>query len=273
MLLDARSHVYTSGANHHDRRSFPSSDSSDSSSGSNEPDPATLKTSSMPTSSLLVTNLPTLLFSQIQDLHPLFYPFGPIEKLEIVHILPTGTMSVIVRYTTSTIAQEAKEALHGQRYGINQLEVRFVQTSTTVVNCDPSCDFMPSARDSAAYLHSHPRTHAHFLLGSTASSFQYDNQKTCGFSRSGVMHESLFFSPASPPPFSVLRDHNSSRPCLTSSRKVAICGCKVWSGSPFSFRRWSGDSLQRNQGFAVGDYPAFAEEACFTGYSYDNFPA
>lgn len=254
MLLDARSHVHHSGASHHDRRSFPSSDYSDSSSGSNEPDPATLKTTSMPTSSLLVINLPTLLFSQIQDLHPLFYPFGPIEKLEIVHILPSGTMSVIVRYTTSTIAQEAKEALHGQRYGINQLEVRFVQTSATVVNCDPSCDFIPSAKDPAAYLHSNPRTHAHFLLGPTASSFQHDNQKTCGFSRFGLMHESLFSSPASPPSFSVLRDHNSSRPCLTNSR-------------------WSADSLQRNQGFAVGRYPAFAEEACFTGYSDENFPA
>lgn len=254
MLLDARSHVHPSGASHHDRRSFPSSDYSDSSSGSNEPDPATLKTTSMPTSSLLVINLPTLLFSQIQDLHPLFYPFGPIEKLEIVHILPSGTMSVIVRYTTSTIAQEAKEALHGQRYGINQLEVRFVQTSATVVNCDPSCDFIPSAKDPAAYLHSNPRTHAHFLLGPTASSFQHDNQKTCGFSRFGLMHESLFSSPASPPSFSVLRDHNSSRPCLTNSR-------------------WSADSLQRNQGFAVGRYPAFAEEAFFTGYSDENFPA
>lgn len=235
MLLDARSHVHTSGASHHDRRSFPSSDSSDSSSGSNEPDPAPLKTSSWPTSSLLVTNLPTLLFSQIQDLHPLFYPFGPIEKLEIVNILPTGTMSVIVRYTTSTIAQEAKEALHGQRYGINQLEVRFVQTSTTVVDCNPSCDFIPSARDSAAYLHSHPRTHTHFLLGSTASSFQHDNQKTCGLSRSGLMHESLFFSPASPRSFSVLRDHNSSQPCLTSSRKVAICGVKCGQSHLFRF--------------------------------------
>jgi hypothetical protein len=76
---------------------------------------------------LLVTNLPTLLFSQAQDLHPLFFPFGHIEKLEIVQVSPLGTMSVVVRYSAAHVAQEAKETLSGQLYGSYQIEARYVR--------------------------------------------------------------------------------------------------------------------------------------------------
>ena len=104
-----------------------SSDTSESSSGSHDSDPAFLATCSVPTTSLLVTNLPTLLFSQAQDLHPLFFPFGHIEKLEIVQVSPLGTMSVVVRYSAAHVAQEAKETLSGQLYGSYQIEARYVK--------------------------------------------------------------------------------------------------------------------------------------------------
>jgi len=80
----------------------------------------------MPTHFLLVSNLPTLLFSQAQDLHPLFAPYGHIEKLEIVQVFaPGGTMAVSVQYSSVASAQEAKEFLQGQVYGDQQLNVRF----------------------------------------------------------------------------------------------------------------------------------------------------
>ena len=87
-----------------------------------------LATSFVPTASLLVTNLPTLLFSQAQDLHPLFLAFGHIEKLEIVQVSPLGTMSVVVQYSVADVAHEAKETLSGQLYGSYQIEARCVKT-------------------------------------------------------------------------------------------------------------------------------------------------
>ncbi|KAF8155555.1 hypothetical protein B0H34DRAFT_713765 [Crassisporium funariophilum] len=131
MLLDARSHMPSPSPKLQDRYSFASSDTSDSSLGSHDADPASLSTSSLPTPSLLVTNLPTLLFSQAQDLHPLFFPFGHIEKLEIVQVSPLGTMSVVVQYATANVAQEAKDTLGGQLYGSYQIEARFVKAATS----------------------------------------------------------------------------------------------------------------------------------------------
>ena len=127
MLLDSRSRLPSPSPRSHDKPSLASSDSSESSSGSQDSDPAFLATCSVPTTSLLVTNLPTLLFSQAQDLHPLFFPFGHIEKLEIVQVSPLGTMSVVVRYSAAHVAQEAKETLSGQLYGSYQIEARYVK--------------------------------------------------------------------------------------------------------------------------------------------------
>jgi len=132
MLLEARSHGRSPSPKLYERRLI-SSDSSDSSLDSHEADPASLAISSTPTTSLLVTNLPTLLFSQTQDLHPLFFPFGHIEKLDVVQISPLGTMSVVVRYSQASVAQEAKESLSGQRYGSFQIEARYVKSSNPVI--------------------------------------------------------------------------------------------------------------------------------------------
>lgn len=133
MLLDSRSHGRSPSPILHGKRRLTSSDSSDSSLDSHEADPASLATSSVPTASLLVTNLPTLLFSQAQDLHPLFFPFGHIEKLEIVQVSPLGTMSVVVQYSQASIAQEAKESLSGQRYGSYQVEARYVKPAVPLI--------------------------------------------------------------------------------------------------------------------------------------------
>lgn len=125
MLLDSRSRLSSPSPKIRDmpKPTLVSSDISKSSSGY----PASLATCSVPTASLLVTNLPTLLFSQAQDLHPLFVPFGHIERLEIVQVSPLGTMSVIVQYSAAHVAQEAKETLSGQLYGSYQIEARYVK--------------------------------------------------------------------------------------------------------------------------------------------------
>lgn len=127
MLLDSRSRLPSPCPKVYDKLTLATSDTSESSSGSHDSDPAFLATCSVPTASLLVTNLPTLLFSQAQDLYPLFFPFGHIEKLEIVQVSPLGTMSVVVQYSVAHVAQEAKEALSGQLYGSYQIEARYVK--------------------------------------------------------------------------------------------------------------------------------------------------
>ncbi|KAF8183196.1 hypothetical protein BJ912DRAFT_853696, partial [Pholiota molesta] len=133
MLLDSRSNMPSPSPAPFERQRVMTSDSSDSSLESHDADPASLTTSFVPTTSLLVTNLPTLLFSQAQDLHPLFFPFGRIEKLEIVQVSPLGTMSVLVQYSRASVAQEAKESLSGQLYGSYQIEARFVRPATSML--------------------------------------------------------------------------------------------------------------------------------------------
>ena len=149
MLLDSRSRLPSPSPKSYDKPTLASSDTSESSSGSHDSDPAFLTTCSVPTASLFVTNLPTLLFSQAQDLHPLFFPFGQIEKLEIVQVSPLGTMSVVVRYSAAHVAQEAKETLSGQLYGSYQIEARYVKpigpnlfdlSSSGVVTADRKSD-------------------------------------------------------------------------------------------------------------------------------------
>ncbi|PPQ69678.1 hypothetical protein CVT24_001211 [Panaeolus cyanescens] len=79
----------------------------------------------LPTPSLVVTNLPTVVFSQASDLESLFLPFGAIEKLETVHVA-CGILTALVQYSSATIAKEAKENLSGQLWGNHQIEARFV---------------------------------------------------------------------------------------------------------------------------------------------------
>jgi len=84
-----------------------------------------------PAATLLVSKLPVILFSQIHDLEPLFYPFGPLTKLQVAGMGLNGTLSVLVQYQSTSAAQEAKEALHGQTYVNNQIEVQFLRPLTT----------------------------------------------------------------------------------------------------------------------------------------------
>ncbi|KAF9528442.1 hypothetical protein CPB83DRAFT_854627 [Crepidotus variabilis] len=130
LVLDSRPHMAFSNPTLSKPPNLASSDTSDSSQNSMDAEKPTLAAISLATSALLVKNLPTVLFSQAQDLHPLFFPFGRIDKLEIVHVSPVGTMSVIVQYSSDTAAQEAKDSLSGQFYGNHQLEAQFVGPST-----------------------------------------------------------------------------------------------------------------------------------------------
>ncbi len=87
--------------------------------------------SSEPTATLLVLNLPAILFSQTQDLEPLFHPYGLPKKLQVAGIGQNGALSVFVEYNTVQAAQEAKEALHGQSYINCQVAVQFLQQATS----------------------------------------------------------------------------------------------------------------------------------------------
>ncbi|OSX60828.1 hypothetical protein POSPLADRAFT_1034431 [Postia placenta MAD-698-R-SB12] len=81
--------------------------------------------------SLLVSNLPAVLFSQLADLHPLFCPFGDIKKIEILdyarYNTTQGHITVIVEYATVAQAQDAGNALHGQMYSATPVKVEFLQ--------------------------------------------------------------------------------------------------------------------------------------------------
>ncbi|CCL98231.1 uncharacterized protein FIBRA_00225 [Fibroporia radiculosa] len=86
-----------------------------------------------PLTSLLVTNLPAVLFSQISDLKPLFYPYGDIQKLDILGSggfnLNQDDISVVVEYATVAQARDAQNALHGQLYSNNPVKVEFLKKS------------------------------------------------------------------------------------------------------------------------------------------------
>lgn len=90
-----------------------------------------------PSSKLLISNLPTLLFAQASDLHPLVYPFGPIKEVKLLDSATPGncTTSALVEYVNTSDAQEAKDALQRQLYGSSFLEVWFIQGSIHPVTC------------------------------------------------------------------------------------------------------------------------------------------
>lgn len=83
-----------------------------------------------PTSAkLLVTNLPTLLFSDRSDLNPLLRPFGSIQTMRILNSdADNDVISVVVEYKTFPEAQEAKAHLHGQIYAGFNLKVDHVHS-------------------------------------------------------------------------------------------------------------------------------------------------
>ena len=81
--------------------------------------------------SILVRNLPALLFAQDSDLEPLFCPFGDVKEIRRQGVSSatrshTDTISVIVTYSSVAGAREAKAVLEGQRYGDIPLIVEYL---------------------------------------------------------------------------------------------------------------------------------------------------
>ncbi|XP_006463218.1 hypothetical protein AGABI2DRAFT_144580 [Agaricus bisporus var. bisporus H97] len=99
--------------------------------GSTDLDLGSYATSADPTPTLLVSKLPSIIFSSTQDLEPLFYPYGPLKKLRVIGAGLNGTLSVLAQYSSSSAAQEAKEALHGQNYINCQVEVQFLRPASS----------------------------------------------------------------------------------------------------------------------------------------------
>ncbi|KIK68499.1 hypothetical protein GYMLUDRAFT_720987 [Collybiopsis luxurians FD-317 M1] len=80
-----------------------------------------------PTSTLLVTNLPIILFSTTSDLEPLLFPFGTIKKLETIALpSPQETISALVEYDVLESAKDAKVSLQGQCYAQYRINAEYV---------------------------------------------------------------------------------------------------------------------------------------------------
>ncbi|KAF8735905.1 hypothetical protein AX14_001283 [Amanita brunnescens Koide BX004] len=134
------------------RRSHSTYSSSNSASNSNssihgnELDLSSLVPNPTPTSTVLVSNLPTLLFGQLHDLYPLFVPFGPVKELRVIGNLPGGSTSVLVVYATTVAAKDAKESLAGQCYANFRVETCYVCSSSPICHPQniPSCGFKTS---------------------------------------------------------------------------------------------------------------------------------
>jgi len=80
--------------------------------------------SSVPSTAILVSNLPQALFSEIQDLNPLLCPFGELKKIEIVS-RSENSISVLTDYACLESAVEAKRTLEGQNYLDSVLAIQY----------------------------------------------------------------------------------------------------------------------------------------------------
>ena len=182
-----------------------------------------------PTSTILVTNLPTVLFSQPPDLHPLLYPFGPIKQLEIlasssIHL--TDSISVTVEYLATSHAQEAKETLHGQTYANHTLTAEYVEAAFTGVEArsTPSnCATWPAGRSSPSNLNPFA---APFVLEPSpafrSSALSYNNSENRSHNNytapSHRLHARIqHTSYRAPPPFLPYRLAPSSMPSKLNS--------------------------------------------------------
>lgn len=185
---------------------FRSMSSSDSSISESDSIPS-LTVSAFPTSTIVVTNLPSLLFSDLADLHPLFYPFGQIKKLEVLADSAEGATSVLVEYTSAVGAQEAKETIQGQSYAGFKVNVLFVRSVAQVLDdkntkTNHMDDFQPLDSVLAASSNA-------FLLGSGRTNFYYDAQRNCYNNHNDAprnllqpqQHPYLYASPPSIYPF------------------------------------------------------------------------
>ncbi|KAH8829298.1 hypothetical protein DL96DRAFT_1597573 [Flagelloscypha sp. PMI_526] len=126
--------------------SCPSTASTDS-----EFTPTPLVSSRVPTSILLFKNLPHLLFTSEHDLHPLLYPYGRVNKLELLRneVLKgtaSGSVAVVVEYAELDGALQALEALQGQCYAEHKIIAEFLKPSPLRSN---SSSFSDGAQPSA----------------------------------------------------------------------------------------------------------------------------
>ncbi|KAK7441024.1 hypothetical protein VKT23_016805 [Stygiomarasmius scandens] len=89
-----------------------------------------------PSVTILVTNLPFILFSSTSDLEPLLRPFGKITKLEMIALpSPQETTSALVEYTALEDAKDAKESLQGQCYANYRVNAEYVcPTSASIIS-------------------------------------------------------------------------------------------------------------------------------------------
>lgn len=84
---------------------------------------------SAPVLALLVSNLPSALFSSSADLRPLLCPYGEVKKLQIMGSSTASnpsTTSVLVEYNTLEQVREAHDSLKGQIYANLPLKVEFL---------------------------------------------------------------------------------------------------------------------------------------------------
>ncbi|KAI0266516.1 hypothetical protein BC834DRAFT_874953 [Gloeopeniophorella convolvens] len=97
--------------------------------------------------SLLVHNLPSVLFSQESDLEPLFCPFGDIKEIRKQNCSfsatcsRTDTFSVVVTYSAVAGARDARDALQGQYYGDSPLAVELVPSFDQYHNATPTSNW------------------------------------------------------------------------------------------------------------------------------------
>lgn len=223
MLLDSRTSPGSCvQGSRNDTPEISSANSSASSITTHENELASLSPSLVPTPTILVTNLPTLLFSQVQDMDPLFCPFGRIKKLEVVDSSSKDSISAIVEYASVAIAQDAKETLHGQCYAGHQLSARYVRSKSPPLalalvsnaaynNMNASHSFNPYARQSPLLLGTTDPYHA-FMH---SQRFNNDNNKKYRYMSSGPQHA---YSHATHPCYpSDYRQRNISRSSSASS--------------------------------------------------------
>ncbi|KAI0319313.1 hypothetical protein OF83DRAFT_822253 [Amylostereum chailletii] len=169
-----------------------------------------------PSSTLVVSNIPMVLFSHHSDLEPLFFPFGTVKKLDRLPNTQDGLYSVVVVYDSPASAQEAKDSLHGQAYGVHALSVQFVPTKSTGHGAPPTLA-RSNSNSSASSLNPHASP---FVLNySNSGTFSapptcaITNQDSDYFSMSRPVSRGL----ASPADFSAFLSPNQSYRSLPTS--------------------------------------------------------
>ncbi|KAF7980536.1 hypothetical protein HWV62_37671 [Athelia sp. TMB] len=90
-------------------------------------------------STILVKNLPTLLFSSVSDLDPLLRPFGSVSSIDFMtDSTSDGTSNTaIVKFDSFEDAQEAKERLDGQVYAGLTLRLEHMSAMPSPATAQP----------------------------------------------------------------------------------------------------------------------------------------